>query len=345
MGEQYNCLTWIQRLQIEQCLKAKVPVKDIAVRLGVHISTVYREIKRGEYTHLDGTTWTYSKRYSPDIAHEKYLSGLSLRGATLKIAKDFEFAKYIERRILEDGLSPGAVLGEIKHLGLKFDTSICMTTLYSYIDKGVFLNLSLEDLPNKKKKKRRKRKLAARAPKGTSIEKRPKIVNERKSFGHWEMDCVCGSTKTSLLVLTERLTRKEIIFKMDNQKSESVVRCLNVLERRFGKMFPKIFKSITVDNGSEFADFTGMEKSSYGNWKRFDVYYCHPYCSCERGTNERINREIRRRIPKGTDLSKLSNREIQDVEDWVNNYPRGVLGYATSRELFEKQIFRLSLTG
>lgn len=345
MGAIYSYLTWIQRLQIEQCLKAKVPVKDIAERIGVHISTVYREVKRGRYRHTN-TDLTTEMRYSPDIAHQKYLDGLSAKGAPIKLAKDFEFANYIEKRIIEDRLSPGAVLGEIKHLGLKFDTSICTSTLYSYIEKGVFFNLSLKHLPNYKNKKRRKRKLVARrAPKGTSIEKRPIEIGERNSFGHWEMDCVCGPSKATLLVLTERFTRKEIIFLMKNQKAESVVKCLNRLERLYGKSFKDIFKSITVDNGSEFADFQGMEKSSYGKNKRFNVYYCHPYCSCERGTNERINREIRRRVPKGTDLSKLSEYDVQKVEDWVNQYPRRIFNYASSQELFDRQIELLHSSG
>ena len=152
------------------------------------------------------------------------------------------------------------------------------------------------------------------------------------------MDCVCGKTKSVLLVLSERLTRKEIIFKMENQKALSVVRCLNILERRFGKQFKKIFKTITVDNGSEFADYIGMEKSSYGHGKRTSLYYCHPYCSSERGTNERLNREIRRLIPKGSDISKYTVQDIQKVEDWVNNYPREIFNYATSAELFEQHL-------
>ena len=88
-----------------------------------------------------------------------------------------------------------------------------------------------------KRKKVYKRIVMKRAPKGTSIEKRPIEIKERKNFGHWEMDCVCGKTKSTLLVLSERLTRKEIIFKMENQKSNSVIKCLNSLEKSYGKKF------------------------------------------------------------------------------------------------------------
>ncbi len=257
----------------------------------------------------------------------------------MKIGRDFALVEYLEKRIADDKLSPGAVLGEIKRKGLPFETSICKTTLYTYIEKGVFFRLSVANLPMKQRKVKHKRKVvASRAPKGVSIEQRPIGIAERNSFGHWEMDCVCGSSRSTLLVLSERLTRKEIIFPMKNQKAESVIQCLNRLERQFGKLFPKVFKSITVDNGSEFADYNAMERSRNGKRRRTTVYYCHPYSSYERGTNERLNREIRRRLPKGTDLSKFSPTEIQAVEDWVNAYPRGVLQFYSSSELFEKEL-------
>ena len=129
-----------------------------------------------------------------------------------------------------------------------------------------------------------------------------------------------------------------MIFKIPAQQSKYVVRALNVLERRYGKTFRKVFKTITVDNGSEFADTDGMENSSYGKGVRTKIFYCHPYSSYERGTNERLNREIRRLLPKGTNLSHVSDTEVKRVQDWVNTYPREVLGYATSEELFNNQL-------
>lgn len=336
----FNHLTKTQRLQLETLLRNKMPKKDIASFLGVHISTVYREIKRGTYDHLIGATWLYEKRYSCDIAEEKYRENLKNKGPDLKIGHDHKFARYIEKRIVEDKLSPLAVLGEIKKKGLVFETSICVNTLYNYIEKDVFSRLTIHHLPMKDKLSANKKRnvVIKRAPKGRSIEKRPYEIKKRKTFGHWEMDCVCGSTNATLLVLTERLTRKEIIMPMNNQKSESVIHCLNIIEHQYGKNFKKIFKSITVDNGSEFSDYEKMEKSRYGKGKRTSVYYCHPYCSSERGSNERLNREIRRLIPKGTDLSIFTREDIQRVEDWVNDYPRQVLNFATSKEMFILQL-------
>ncbi len=174
-----------------------------------------------------------------------------------------------------------------------------------------------------------------RPPRGTSIEKRSLEIAERNTFGHWEMDCVIGKqgTAETILAFTERLTRYEIIFKMPDHRAATVTRYVNKLERRFGKNFRKLFKSITVDNGSEFSDFAALEKSIYGGI-RTSVYYCHPYTSCERGSNERLNREIRRLIPKGTDLCGISDERVHAVESWVNNYPREIFGYAISVELF-----------
>ena len=340
----FKHLTKTKRLQLEMMLRAKMAVKEIADSLGVHISTIYREIKRGEYEHLDGETWLTEKRYSCDMAQEKYEFNLRQKGAEIKLGKDYEYAEYIERKIIDEKLSPLAVLGEIKRKGLRFNTSISVNTLYKYIEKGYFSRLEIRHLPMKEKKKKGKRSVVIkRAPKGTSIEKRPIEILERKTFGHWEMDCVCGSTKNVLLVLTERLTRKEIIIPMENQKSESVVKCLNRIEYRYGKDFKKIFKSRTVDNGSEFSDFQALQRSIFGkNSKRTTLYYCHPYCSSERGTNERINREIRRLIPKGSDLSKYTVEDIQRVEDWVNEYPRQVLGFYSSREMFENQLLQIA---
>ncbi len=342
----YKCLTWQQRLQLEAYLKAKTPKKEIARLLGVHISTVYREIKRGTYQHKTSYNYWYAygekrykivERYSPDIAEEKYRQKLTARGNSLKIGNDYELAEYIERRIVDEGLTPLAVLGEIERNGIHFNTKICIRTLYNYIDKGVFLRLDLKHLPLKGSRKPHKRKIkrASKPSRGTSIEKRPDVINDRAEFGHWEMDCVEGKKKKkeTLLCLSERFTRKEIVVKIPDKTTDSVVKALNTIERRYGKLFRKVFKTITVDNGVEFSDCQGMEKSVYKG-QRTKVYYCHPYSSYERGTNERLNREIRRKIPKGSDLTKYSHAEIQNVEDWLNNYPRQILGFATPNELF-----------
>ena len=334
----FNHLTKTQRLQLESYLKINLTKKEISKLLGVHISTIYREIKRGTYKHLT-TNLTTENRYSSDMAEMKYRANLKEKGQELKISQDINYAKYIESRIIKNKLSPLAVLGEIKHKQLKFNTSICVNTLYKYIYNGVFEHLTMANLTMKSRKKRYKKLVQKRAPKGTSIEKRPQEINDRNTFGHWEMDCVCGSTKTTLLVLTERLTRKEIIRKMPNQKAASVIKEINKLEKEIGcKRFKQLFKSITTDNGSEFADYINLEKSIYTKANRTKLYYCHAYCSSEKGTCERINREIRRLIPKGIDINIFSEQQIQKVENWINNYPRQIFNFTSSNEMYEEQI-------
>ena len=199
----------------------------------------------------------------------------------------------------------------------------------------------MEHLPYAKKERRKNEKMTVKKlPRGVSIEKRPISVYERTEFGHWEMDCIesCKKKKATLLCLSERLSRREIIIKMPNKKAVSVINCLDMLEYRYGKLFPKIFKTITVDNGVEFSDHMAMERSHYGNKKRTTVYYCHPYCSSERGTNERMNREIRRKFPKGTDFSRVSIEQVAEVEHWLNTYPRGILGYDTPENVFNSHL-------
>lgn len=340
-------ITWTQRLKLEQCFNAGLKVKDIAANIGMSQQTVYRELKRGAcvqrykiYDRYGDFKYKERKAYSADIAQSKFELNMTSKGAPLKIGKNHALAKYIEKRVVEDKVSPHAIAGELKRHEDMFGVSLSKTTIYRYIENGVFPDIVMENISHEEKKYRHPR--AKRAPKGTSIEQRPQDIAERNEFGHWEIDCICCVNLCAWLTLTERVTRKEFIFKMVNQKAESVVKCINKLEYKFGKNFKKIFKSITADNGAEFQNFEGMEKSIFNkNSARTKIYYCHPYSAYERGTNERLNREIRRLVPKGSDLSQYSDEDVKRIEDWVNHYPRGVLGFATSEELFNAELAKI----
>ena len=341
----FRQLKWEDRIRLESLLLVESNKSKIARLMKVDRSTIYNELKRGEYVHLN-SDYTEEKRYSPEIAQRKYDENLKVRGTQLKIGNDIALADYIERKIVEEQYSPDAVLGEIKNDRKKFRVMICTTTLYSYIDKGIFFRLTNKDLPVKKHKKRKYNtvKVQKRVRAGTGIEERPEEIFEREEFGHWEMDSVIGNkkSKSTLLVLTERKTRNEIIFKQPNKTAEEVVKSLNRLERRWGaELFSRVFKTITVDNGTEFSNFEGMEKSVLKEGKRTDIYYCHPYSSWERGTNETTNKLIRRHIPKGTSFDDKPEDEIQGIESWMNHYPRRILGYESAGTLFEKEIAQL----
>ena len=186
-------------------------------------------------------------------------------------------------------------------------------------------------------------KSASRAPAGESIEQRPEEIDEREEFGHWEGDTVYsgkGKRKTTraLLTLTERKTRKEIIIAIPNRKAETVVKALDALERKLGaRRFRAIFKSIPFDNGTEFAAAEELERSCVNKrLPRTKVYFCHPYSSWERGTNENTNGMIRRRFPKGTNFAAVTNAQIAQAENWINNYPRKILGYKSSEIVFRE---------
>ena len=208
----------------------------------------------------------------------------------------------------------------------------------------MFAGLTNKDLPFKGSRRKTKTKHIHRmksASKGDSIEKRPEEVNTRQEPGHWEMDLVvsCRGGHKCLLVLTERVTRQEIMRLIPDKTAGSVVRALNTIERKYGKLFPAVFKSNTVDNGSEFADCAGLEQSVLKKRaKRTKMYYCHPYCSSERGSNEKQNQMIRRKFPKGTNFDKVSPKEVKMVEDWLNRYPRKILGWYSSADMFRALI-------
>lgn len=333
-------LTEKERYRIEILLKEGLKPFEIANRMEKGTRTIEREIARGKVRLLHWDL-THKEEYCADAGQRIYEENARNKGPGLKIGKDHKLAKHIENKIIKEKYSPDAVIGEIKEKGLGFDTKICTKTLYNYIDRGdVFLNLTNKDLPVKKEGKKRdykKVKIPHKNLRGTSIEERPTGVNNREEYGHWEMDCVVGKREGKgavLLVLSERSIREEIIIKIPSKTQASVISALDRLERKYAKAFKVKFKTITVDNGSEFLDYKGMEKSVKSTQeKRVKIYYAHPYSSWERGTNENTNRLIRRFIPKGTDIEKISNVKIKQIENWINSYPRRILGYKSANDM------------
>lgn len=342
--KEFSHMTYNDRLRLDTLTRAGHKPKEVAEILHKHISTIYRELGRGRYMHTNSDL-TEEERYNPEEADRKARENLKAKGAGLKIGNDIELANFLEDMVINNKYSPDAALAKARQQQEKFSTMICTTTFYSYIDKGIFLKLTNKDLPIKRDKKRKYRKVKqARASRGESIENRPDKIDTRADFGHWEMDTVKGKqgvTKSCMLVMTERKTRSEVIIKLTDQKAESVVNALDRLEKKWGDMFCMIFKSITVDNGSEFANYEGMERSCRGEGKRTAIYYCHPYSSYERGSNENQNRMIRRHIPKGTDFDETPEVDIKQMEGWINEYPRRKLGYCSSKELFERELLHI----
>ncbi|MDO5085434.1 MAG: IS30 family transposase [Erysipelotrichaceae bacterium] len=338
----FSHLTRKQRIILEHMYNSKSSIKDIANKLKVHISTVYRELKRGTFIKRN-TYYEYVTSYSGDLAQERYENLMQAKGVSIKLGNDHNYANYIEKKIVDEKYSPKAILEEIKRENISFKTTICFKTLYNYIDKGVFLRLTNKELPVKAYKRRKYKRVREKKESvlGESIEKRPSEINERDTFGHWEMDTVIGkkSSKYCLLVLTERTTRKELIRKMPGKKASNVVYEIDKLENEYGSMFSKIFKTITVDNGCEFAKCSEMENSILNpGKKRVKIYYCHPYTSWERGSNEVANRLIRRFLPKSNSFDHVPEEHIKYIECWMNNYPRSIFGYRTAEQMYQEEL-------
>jgi IS30 family transposase len=336
-------LTYEERIKIEALYRSGLRPSGIGLQLERSKRTIERELSKGMVEQITSELIPYTA-YSADAGQKEYDSRATAKGPALKIGKDHKLVEYIEKSI-KTGKSPYATLQNIKNEGLKFTTSICLRTLYTYIDDGLFLGISNKDLPVKKdgrKRNYRKVRQAITNTKGTSISDRPKHVDDREEIGHWEMDCVVGKagTKTALLVLSERALRKELIFKLNNKTQDEVVRVLDRLERGMGRArFSEMFKSITSDNGGEFLDFGRIEKSLFAKRKkRTKMYYAHPYSAWERGTNENINKMIRRFVPKGIDIARFSDLEIKSIENFINNYPRKILGGLSANMAEQKYI-------
>lgn len=336
--ETYNYITEGERYQIEILLKQNYGIQQIADSIGHKYHTVRYEIMKGTVTQMDSELVKHEV-YKADYAQMVSMRNMSSRGRNLKIGSDYELVAYIEDMVKNKKYSPEALLLHAKNEGITFKTSLCFKTIYNYFDMGLFLNVTYQDLPQKKasaKKKERKSKVSLNNRSGQSIEKRDPEILERKTYGHWEMDTVVGGQKkgrSCLLVLSERMTREEIIIKLRDKKAASVVRALNKLEKKYGsRKFREKFKTITCDNGVEFLDGEGIERSCCTKGNRTMLYYCHPYSAYERGTNENINRMIRRFFPKGISFDEVTPKQIQFVEDWINNYPRKILNGFSSRQ-------------
>jgi IS30 family transposase len=340
--KKYVHLSESKRYKIEALLESKMAIKQIASVLGCSRSTLHREITRGTIKRFQHD-WTEKKKYRANAGQADYLKKCRNRKRSLKIAKDKQLEEHIRMKITRDHFSPDAVIGEIKITGVKFQGMICTKTLYNYIDAGILCGISHKDLWEKGRRKKRRYKTVVRVTtknrRARSIEDRPKEIGDRLEYGNWEGDTVKGcrrGSKAGLLTLTERKTREEIILKIQSSSHEAIQTAFDGLEQRYGIDFKTKFKSITFDNGSEFLGWESLEASVLkGGEKRTVIYFAHTYSSWERGTNENHNRMIRRFILKGLDIDGFSEDEIKRVEDWMNNYPRRILGYNTPNQAAE----------
>jgi len=323
------------RQKIEALNTAGKTAKEIAAQLGYSERTIEREFLQG-YVQLRDYEYRYYGSYSAEVSQQGHDNKATGKGSKIKLGKDFKFARAVADMI-KRGYSPYCAL-ELIRQGGEIEVRVSLKTLYNYIDKGYIPEITNKNLPNGGRAVKNEYKpvrIALNNTKGTSISERPSEIEKRATFGHWEIDSVEGKqgTTSALLVMSERLTRQELIFKMSSKTQAEVHRVIDGLEREMGKeRFSKVFKTMTMDNGSEFLNQSGIERSVFNEKaKRTKVYYCHPYSAWERGTNENINRMIRRFIPKGKDIGEYTEQEIREIQDFINSCPRFVLeGYPSN---------------
>lgn len=333
-------LEYSERQSIERWFNRDKRTKvEIAELLDRTEKTIRNEIKRGLVKNLT-TELIEIWVYSADVAQQKYEYYLKAKGPKLKIDNDYELKEYVEKSIKEDKKSPEVIAKEIKKMNFK--TKMCARTIRNNIYAGDIYDIKSTDMNYNKeyKDKNKEKRVCEKVPPEKSIDYRPEEANTREAYGHWEGDLVIGTKKRGavLFTLTERKTREEIIVKISGKKAEYVAQALDLIERRYKKIFYTKFKTITFDNGGEFRNWKSLEKS-YDNRRktaRTQVYYAHPYRSGERGSNENANRLIRRFIPKGIDITPISEEYIQKIEDWINNYPRAMFNYKSTNEILSE---------
>lgn len=346
---QYKHLTYDDRIKIEFMINEKdkngkrlYSNTDIAKKLGVHKSTISRELKRIKSKINVMTGKIKNLPYSAYRAQEDYKFKRGLSKAHY-ILDDYPIMrKYIENKIIRDKWSPDVIVGvmnkEQKYLKDGF-TSISVPTIYNAIRYGI-IKVKISDMRRMKKFEKYHRYVTKKeVPENKrehSIERRPENINNRTEFGHFEMDTVIGSSKgihSCLLTMTERKTRFEIALKIESKSSEAVVKKVNQLKIYLKKNFSKIIKSLTTDNGSEFSDFLAIISGTDTK-----IYFCHPYASCEKGTNEKHNGILRYFISKGSNIDDYSCEYINNSVSWMNNYPRKILDYKTPIEALKDEI-------
>jgi IS30 family transposase len=311
----YKHLSYEQRCHIYQLNKIDWEVKDIAIELGVHKSTIYRELNRN----------SGDRGYRHKQAQQKAEERKSAARKALKMTQ--ELIGLIETKIREEW-SPEQISGWLLE---ENEILISHERIYQHIWEDKKTGGDLYKHLRRRAKKYQPRGSSGKTSRGqiknqVSIEERPDIVEEKGRFGDLEIDTMIGRNHQGALVtVVERATLYTTIALVSHKTAEKVTNATI----RLLKPFKGYLQSITADNGKEFADHETISMQL-----NVDFYFAHPYCSWERGLNENTNGLIRQYFPKDTDFRSLTEREINQVMEKLNNRPRKSLGFKTPKELF-----------
>ena len=308
----YTQLVHEQRYQIYALMKAEHNQTEIAEILGVHKSTISRELRRN--CGLRG--------YRPKQAHSLAMESQNNR-ATARISNSTWSS--VERLLREDW-SPEQISCWLK---IFKSTSISHEWIYQYIYQDKMSNGTLHH--HLRCQKKRRKRYGSYDRRGqiinrVSIDERPAIVDSRSRIGDWELDTIIGKAhKQAIVTITERKTRFSLIRKVKFKTAENVSDAIIALLTPMKKWV----KTLTADNGKEFAFHELI-----ANALNAKFYFAHPYSSWERGLNENTNGLIRQYIPKKTDFKQVSQKQIDTVMEKLNNRPRKCLGFKTPNQVF-----------
>ncbi len=313
---QQKQLTQKERYHIWASLKRGVTQKEIAKTIGVHPSTICREIQRNK----DSITQEYHYAFAQTTAQKRQQAKAKYTVFTSKIKT------YIKTKLNEDW-SPEQIAGRMK---LDIDLNICHETIYRYI----YYNKSrggrlYKHLRHKNKKYHNRSNTYQRRGiiiDRVSIDKRPKIVERKNRIGDFEIDTVIGRHHIGALVtVVDRKSKFTLIQKVKSKRAEEVTAALIQMLQPL----KPITKTITSDNGKEFAYHKQVSEALDTSF-----YFAHPYSSWERGLNEHTNGLIRQYLPKKTEFTQVSKEEIITIQNKLNHRPRKILNYQTPYEVF-----------
>jgi IS30 family transposase len=332
-------LRFEDRCTIKVLHKQGYSLRRIAKEINCSPSTVMYELRKG--TAAKTTSKGRPSTYMPSRGQHQY--ELNRKNCHRKYIShaDNPFVRWVYERFTEDKWSLDACVGHAKlHNLFPNEFIVCTKSLYNAVwrnDIGITPMMLPEALRrNTKRHKQRENKRVL----GTSIEFRPAICSEKTEFGHWEIDTVVplkDKKEAVILTIVEKMTRYYISIKVPGKDADSIFNAMQNLKTEYGDKFGEVFKTITSDNGSEFAR---LDEYTTEHTK---IFFAHPYSSFERAQNERTNRMLREIIPKGCSIEQYSDEEVLSFSDTINSKPRKVLGYFTAEELFETHLDQIYL--
>jgi IS30 family transposase len=308
----YQQLTEGKRYQISTLLTEQYSPSKISLKLGVHRSTIYREVKRN----------AQKNSYQPDEAQQLALR----RRQQQRKYRISELTITFIRFGLENDWSPEQI-SEVSHV---INCPVSHEWIYRYVANDKASGGQLYKALRQGHKRYRRRKGHRRSPikEAVSIDQRPAIVDTRERLGDWEADTVLGKQGSGVLVtLAERKSRLYLVRRVEGKKA-SLVRdaIIDML-----KPYKAYVHTITFDNGGEFAEHKAIAKGLDAK-----AYFAHPYSSWERGLNENFNGLLRQYIRKGTDMSTVSDEYVAQVEKKLNLRPRKCLGFRQPAVVFDE---------